>query len=262
MFMVGRARDLASWSPWMAVAGIAAVVGIAAFVRIERRVRDPLLPLAFFRKRDFTAPILSNALMASAYFGAFVTAPFVLLRLFGFSITLAAGIMLIRTASLTIASPVGGYLGSRIGPRHSAVLGCAILTIGLGVMAWAIRGETLAGVCIGLVLQGTGHGLALPSLTSSISNAVPEESLGIASAANRLTAQSGSAFGITLLTLVYAGRDTPEALGAAFLAGMGLSALSVLAALAMTPSSSVERAPDGPVGITRAPTSASLGRRD
>ncbi len=92
-----------------------------------------------------------------------------------------------------------------IGPRNAATLGTAILTVGLVGMAIAIRHEAIVGVGAALVLQGMGHGLSLPSLTSSISNAVPQNDLGIASAASRLTAQSGAAFGITLCTLVYGG---------------------------------------------------------
>jgi EmrB/QacA subfamily drug resistance transporter len=233
MFMLGSVRDLGADSPWVALAGVVGIGGLAAFVAVERRTSEPLLPLGFFARRNFSAPIVSNAFMASAYMGAFVLAPFVLLEVFGFSISVAAGIMLLRTLSLTLSSPVGGALGFRIGPRSASLLGCLILTLGLVGMAWAIREESLIGVGAMLILQGMGHGFALPSLTASISNSVPEADLGIASAANRLTAQAGAAFGITLLTLVYAGQNTPDALALAFLAGAVLSALSLLAALAM-----------------------------
>jgi hypothetical protein len=78
-----------------------------------------------------------------------------------------------------------------------------------------------------------GHGLGLPSLTSSVSNSVAEHDLGIASAANRLTAQVGTAFGITLLTIVYGGHNTSGSFALAFAVGAGLSALSLVAAATM-----------------------------
>lgn len=233
MFALGRVRDLGLQSPWILAGAVVGVLGAAGFVSVERRAREPLLPLEFFSRRNFSAAIVSNAFMAAAYMGAFVIAPFVLLRIFGFSISVAAGIMLLRTLTLTLSSPVGGILGTRIGERGAALVGSAVMTVSLCLMAWAVQQNVLLGVGAALVLQGMGHGLALPSLTSAISNSVPERDLGVASAASRLTSQAGAAFGITLLTLVYGGNDTGEALALALLAGAILSALSLVTALGM-----------------------------
>jgi EmrB/QacA subfamily drug resistance transporter len=235
MYALGRVRELGFASPWIAGACAVSALGLAAFVQVERRSAAPLLPLEFFRRRNFTAPILSNALMGAAYMGAFVLAPLILLQIFGFSISLTAGVMLLRTFTLTLSSPLGGLLGGRVGERAAAVLGCAIMTVSLVVMALGVAEASILGVGAGLVLQGLGHGLGLPSLTSSVSNAVPEESLGIASATNRLTGTAGSAFGITLLTLVYGGTNTGDAFALALLTGAALSMLSLAAAIAMGP---------------------------
>ncbi|MDX1650598.1 MAG: MFS transporter, partial [Myxococcota bacterium] len=224
-------RELGPGSPWIQGAFAAGVAGIALFVAVERRTEAPLLPLEFFRRRNFTAPIVSNLFMNGAYMGAFVLAPFVLQGVFGFSISAVAGIMLLRTLSLTLASPMGGVLGFRVGERGAAVTGCVIMTVSLVLIAFAVLERSLPLFGLGLVLQGTGHGLSLPSLTSSVSLAVPEEHLGIASAAQRQMVQVGTSFGITLLTIVYAGQE--DALSRAFAAGAVLSAVSLAAALGM-----------------------------
>lgn len=233
MFALGQARELGFGSPRILGSVIFGLFGLAAFTFVERRAVAPLLPLGFFARRNFTAPIASNAFMASAYMGAFVIAPLVLLQEFGFSISVAAGIMLLRTASLTLASPFGGTLGHRLGERAASVIGAAIMTVGLTLVAWGAAAASLLLFGVGLVLQGTGHGLALPSLTSAVSHAVPEQDLGVASAASRLLGQVGAAFGITLLALVYGGENAPERFAAAFAAGVVLSAFSLLAALGM-----------------------------
>ncbi|MGH0034640.1 MAG: MFS transporter [Myxococcota bacterium] len=234
MFALGRVRDIGLYAPTLWVAIGLGVAGLVAFVRVERRSAAPLLPLEFFRRRNFSAPIVSNAFMGAAYMGAFVIAPLVLLEIFEFSISAAAGIMLLRTMTLTLSSPVGGHLGGRIGERGSAVLGAAIMTLALCVIAWGTLHASLPILGVGLVLQGMGHGFGLPSLTSSVSNAVDEADLGIASAANRLTAQVGTAFGITLLTIVYGGENSNTAFALAFLVGAVLSALSLSSAAAMS----------------------------
>jgi hypothetical protein len=233
MFALGRVRDLGMGAPSILVACAVAVLGAVAFWRVESRCAEPLLPLAFFRRRNFSAPIVANAFQGAAYMGAFVLAPLILLEVFGLSISAAAGVMLLRTLTLTLSSPLGGVLGYRIGERGAALTGCTIMTAALMVMAWGVVEAALLVVGIGLVLQGMGHGLALPALTSSVASSVPEADLGIASAASRLMGQTGAAFGIVALTLVYAGNNTQGSFGQALLAGAALSALSVPAAFAM-----------------------------
>ena len=143
--------------------------------------------------------------------------------------------MLLRTVSFATSSPVGGRLGMRIGEGHAAKLGTAIVTLALVLAASGAVSETLWLFGAGLVLQGVGFGTALPSLASSISNSVSEQDLGIASAAQRLTNQSGSALGITLLTLVYGGVNEPSAFWRALLVGAALAGGSLLAACFVRP---------------------------
>ena len=230
MFAIARLRDLAPSSPWLWGPAVFGVIGLALFVRVEARTREPLLPLIFFSRRDFTAPILANAFMGAAYMGAFVLAPLVLLGRFGLSISEAAAVMLLRTATLTLASVAGGRLGMWIGLRNSVLTGSAVLTTGLLVIAYASLNTTLALFGFGLVLQGLGNGLALPALSSAVANSVPDRDLGIASAANRLTAQLGTAFGITLLTLAYGGTNTGAGFARAFSVGAAFAAVSVASA--------------------------------
>lgn len=233
MFALGRVREWGIDSPgvWSSIA--VGVLGLFAFVRVEQRSADPLLPLEFFRRRNFIAPILANACMGAAYMGAFVLAPLVLLEIFGFSISAAAGIMLLRTLTLTASSPFGGVLGYRIGERGAALVGCSIMTLALVTMAYGVAEHEFIVVGVGLVLQGLGHGLGLPALTSAVASSVAEKDLGIASAANRLMGQTGASFGIVTLTLVYGGVNTEGALARALLAGAVLAALALPAVLAM-----------------------------
>jgi len=230
MFALARARDLGGTSPVVLGAIAAGVVALFAFVRIERRTAEPLLELDLFGKPNFTSALVSNAFQGAAYMGAFILAPLVLFGIFGFTVLQATAIMLLRTLSLTLASPFGGRLGEAVGERMAATIGSLILTTSLVVIAWAASHGEIVAFGAGLVLQGVGHGLALPSLSSAVANAVPESDLGVASAGNRLTSQVGTAFGITALTLVYGGVDTGPSFQTAYLAGAGFAAVSLIAA--------------------------------
>jgi EmrB/QacA subfamily drug resistance transporter len=233
MLALGRVRDVGVLAPEIGASVLLGVLGLVLFVRVERRAAEPLLRPALLSQRSFTAPMLSNAFMGAAYMGAFVLAPLVLLKLFDRSISEAAAIMLLRTATLTLCSPLGGRLGMRVGERAAALVGAVVMTVALAIIAYGVLESSLVLFGVGLVLQGAGHGLALPSLSSAVASAVPDEELGIASASNRLTAQVGTAFGITALTILYGGDGSPEAFARAFALGAALSLASVVAAAAM-----------------------------
>ena len=230
MFALGRGEELGWTSPPVLVAGVVFLLGIVTFVAVERRVQAPLIALEFFRRANFTAPIVANAFLGAAYMGAFVLAPLVLLQVFGFTVSVAAALMLLRTVSFAGSSPIGGRLGGRIGERRAAMLGSGLVGFALVLAAFGASERLLWLFGAGLVVQGLGFGFALPSLTSSISNAVSEADLGIASASQRLTNQAGNAVGITLLTLVYGSVGGPQGFLRAFLLGAALAAGALAAA--------------------------------
>ena len=229
MYALGSVRSPAGFADWIPLALAVGFTGLAAFVWIEKRVDAPLMPLDFFRSPNFSATLATNAFTSAAYMGAFVVAPILLLRL-GYSVTAASYIVLIRTASLTIFSPLGGRFGEAWGERFASIVGCSVMTFGLFLSALAAHQESLVGFVAGLVFQGAGHGLSQPSITAAIARSVSLSDLGIAGAANRLMGQGGAAFGITLLALAYGGRNSPEAFALAFAVGGLLSALSIATA--------------------------------
>jgi len=233
MLALGRVREvgIGAASIWIAIA--VGMLGLLAFVRVERRATAPLLPLEFFRLRNFTAAIASNAFNGGAYMGAFAIAPLLFLNVFEYSVTTTAAVMLIRTLTLTLASPLGGRLGARIGEREASAFGAAVIAVSLVIIAFGSLWVSVATMACGLVLQGLGHGLSIPSLTSASTGAVPEEHLGIAAATNRLAAQIGVAFGITALMMVYGGHNEPRAFFHAFLVGAAMAALATVLAAGM-----------------------------
>jgi MFS family permease len=196
-------------------------------------VPDPLLPLAFFRDRSFSATLATNAFNSAAYMGAFVIAPLLLFESFGFSVTEAALLMVTRTASLTLASPLGGMLGERRGERAASVIGGALMTLSLLAIAWGAWTSNLLLFGIGLMGQGAGHGLSQPSITSAIAHSVHLSQLGVASAANRLAGQGGASFGIAALTILYGGVAEPGVFARTFALGAALAAASTVTALAI-----------------------------
>ena len=233
MFALGQLRERGLTSPWVLGSCAVGALGLAAFVPIERRVAAPLLPLALLRTRVFAAPIVANALTSASYMGAFVIAPFMLQRTFLLTIAATSGVLLLRTASYALGSPFGGALGERIGERSAAWIGCLVMAVSMGVLGLGALASSFWGVGVGLVLQGLGYGLGQPSISSAASNAAAEEDIGVASAVSRLMGSVGSSFGVTLLTLIYGGTNTPRSFALAFGAGGVLAVGAVAASLVM-----------------------------
>jgi EmrB/QacA subfamily drug resistance transporter len=234
MFALAQLRERSVASPWVLGPCALGALALVAFWRIEHRVAEPLVSPALFRSRAFSAPIVANALTSASYMGAFFVAPFLLQRIFGLSITVTSGVLLLRTACYALGSPAGGALGQRVGERGAAWFGCAVMAVAMAVLALGARAAAFGAVAAGLVLQGIGYGLGTPSISSAASNAADDEDVGIASAVSRLMGSMGAAFGVTLLGLIYGGHDTPPAFASAFAAGGVLATGAVAAALAMT----------------------------
>jgi EmrB/QacA subfamily drug resistance transporter len=229
------------------VAAVVAPVALIAFIAVERRTRAPLLPLAFFRDRDFSASIGASFFTSAAYMGAFFLASLLMLERFDYSLTGAVPILTVRPVLFALSSPVGGRLAIRFGNRLTAIAGCVLLTAGLLGLAIGAASKSLAIVVgVGFLCQGIGYGFLRPPISTALANSVPQRDLGIAAASERLMGQIGVAFGITTMAAVYAGDE--EQFAAGFVVGLVLAIVGAVTAFAMRPGRATA-APPSPVEV-------------
>ena len=113
---------------------VCAVVGIGLFLRVERRVEQPMLRLDYFKLRNFTGPLICQPLSQFAYMGGFLIAPILLASLFGYSVGAIALILLFRPAFFSLTSPLGGRLSGKYGERFFLLIGSALMV--LSMAAW------------------------------------------------------------------------------------------------------------------------------
>ena len=209
------------------------LAGLASFALVEARVAFPLLPLEFFRRRNFTTSLLAALFSGAAYMGGFVLAPLLLQSVFALSVSATSLVMLLRPTSFAITSPIGGSLATRIGERPVAMFGSAAIAVALVLLGLGGTADLLWIVIAGLVLQGIGNGTAQPTITATMSNSVDEADLGIAAAAQRMAFQVGSALGISTLTSIYGGTERASDFFTAYLVGAGIGAMALLFASMM-----------------------------
>lgn len=233
LFALSEATQLGWGSPFVVTCLIIAPASLVAFVMVERRVADPLLPLRYFARRNFTAPIISLAFLNAAYMGSFILTPLLLESVLGYSESRTGLLSIARPLAFSIVGPLAGYLTVRIGERVAAVAGAATVVAGMIWMSTLGMSSTDLMIIGSLAVAGIGMGLSMPPLSSSITTAVDERDLGIAGAAQQMMVQVGVVFGIQVMQTVQVARvDSAGLAGSyhqAYLAGAALAMVGVVA---------------------------------
>lgn len=221
--------------PIVPVLGVVAVIGLVAFVRAERRAEHPLLPLAFFQQRDYSASLSAQFASNFAYMGGFIITPLLFQYRFGYSVAATAGASIVRPLTFSLVAAGAGYVAARVGVRRSAITGLTILAGSMVSFAVAALAGNIALVYAGLFLSGLGMGSASPSLVSSAANAVPHDDQGVANAAQQMAASIGTVAGIQVLSTIQGGGRTAASFGPAYLVGACMAACGVVAASFLAP---------------------------
>jgi MFS family permease len=180
-----------------------AIVCAAGFVRIERRVRAPLLEFA-----DFKHPPLSGAVIL-AVISFMVSGGFVFLNTLylqegrGFS-PFIAGLSVLPLAALTVVlAPLSGTMTGTRGPRLPSVLATSFSIVAMIVMAITIGPRTPIAVLLGgYLLLGCGNGFLNTPITNAAVSGMPPERAGVASATTSTARQVGTSLGISLIASI------------------------------------------------------------
>lgn len=250
LFAINRG-PLWGWSNPMIVAGfVIAPISVVAFVAIERRVTNPLLPLAYVRRANFSFAIATQGFTNFAYMGGFVITPIFLESVFGYPETRVGGLMIARPLAFAIAGPLAGYVAVRVGERTSAIVGSAFVVASMLALSTVAPGTSDLVIVGALALSGIGLGCSSPALSASIANAVDERDLGVAGAFQQMMTQLGVVVGIQVMQTVAVVREASSgevgAYGEAYLVGGAVAFLGLLTSFFVRSSRwRVEGAPQG-----------------
>ena len=214
----------------LALAALSVVLGVA-FVLHERRAPKPLVPLHYFRRRNFVFPLGARAFVNFSYMGGFFLFPILMERVYGYSETSAGLLSTARPLMFSLSAPIAGYAAVKVGERWSVVTGCAALFVSMLVFTQVGTDPSVVLIIVALALSGLANGVSTPSTASSAANEVAPDELGVMSVAQLLITQIGVVAGIQVMVTVQASADggagTLESFHKAYLVG----ALVALAAV-------------------------------
>ncbi|GAA1880259.1 MDR family MFS transporter [Pseudonocardia ailaonensis] len=199
-----------AWASWQIVGlGVLAVVATVLFIRSQRTVAEPILPLGLFRSRNFTAAIALTFLTGFALFGAVTFLPQYQQIVQGASATSSGLLLLPLMGGMLVTSLLGGQLVTRTGRfRVLLIVGSFFMAAGLGLLSTMGLGTTQLTSGLFMVVLGIGMGFLMQTTMLVVQNSVGRKDMGAASGAATLFRTIGGSLGVSLLGTLYTARLT------------------------------------------------------
>jgi predicted MFS family arabinose efflux permease len=183
----------------------AAGVLLAAFMVIEHRVKQPMLPLGLFKRRAFTGVQLAAFAVSGSMFALFLYLTLYLQGFLGHTPVEAGLRYLPITVASFIVAPLAGMALARIQARYLMSAGLVLTGVGLALMAGLNVDSTWTALLAGFLISGIGVGLLNPVIADVALSVVPKEQSGMAAGINDTFRQVGIAVGIAAWGAIFLG---------------------------------------------------------
>ena len=194
-------------SPQIIGLAVLGVVLIGAFVAVERRAAEPVLPLKLFRVRTFTLAAVISFIVGFAMFGAMTYLPTFLQVVQGITPTMSGVHMLPMVFGMLISSTASGQIVSRTGRwKVFPIAGTGITALGLLLLHQLDEGSSTAEMSAYFFVFGLGLGLVMQVLVLIVQNAVSYEDLGVATSGATFFRSIGASFGVAIFGTIFASR--------------------------------------------------------
>jgi EmrB/QacA subfamily drug resistance transporter len=205
------------WSSWQAL-GLIGLCGssLLAFIAIERRAAEPILPPALFSENVFLYTSIIGFITGASLFGAVTFLPLYLQIAKGISPTVSGLMLVPMTMGIVLTSTLAGqYMGRTGRYRILPMLGTVLIFIGALLLTQVARDTSTLVFSGSIAVLGLGLGCIFPVVTTAVQNAVPREMLGTATAAGVMFRQVGGSLAVAVFGAMFAGRMAMELGGAA-----------------------------------------------
>ena len=179
------------------------VVALIAFVVVERRAEEPVIPLRLFRSSVFTASNIAAFAVAMVMFGSIIYIPVYAQGVLGVDATNSGLILMPLMLGLVVMGILSGLVITRTGRYKGIMLsGVAIMGAGLFLLTRLTWTSTQTQLTVAMVVLGVGLGMAMQQYTLVVQNAVARADLGVATASTQFFRNVGSTVGIAIFGTV------------------------------------------------------------
>ncbi len=201
----------------------ASVAAVAAFVAVERRAREPILPMDLFANRNFTVASSVGLIVGLSLFGAVTFLPIYLQVVKGVSPSTSGLMLMPMMLGMLVTSVISGRLISRFGRyKLFPIVGTATMTFGLGTLSLLSIETDAWQTSLDALWLGLGMGMVMQVLIIAVQNSVDYKHLGVATSGTMLFRSLGGALGVALFGAIFANRLHAQ------LSGPGMEFLSTV----------------------------------
>ncbi|MFY9633799.1 MAG: MDR family MFS transporter [Cellulosimicrobium cellulans] len=218
----GGKKDEGWDSPLTWAFGAGLIVTAAAFVMVERRAEDPIIPLSLFKNRIFVNATAIGFTLGLGMFSAIAFVPTFLQMSSGTSAAESGLLMLPMMVGLMGTSIYSGIRISKTGRyKMFPILGAAFTMAAMLWMTTLTAATPIWVICIQLFIFGAGLGLIMQVVVLVVQNSVPADQIGTATSTNNYFREVGAAMGVAVFGAIFTNRLS-ESLTSAF-TGAGAS---------------------------------------
>ncbi|MBW9146589.1 MFS transporter [Clostridium sp. CM027] len=177
------------------------ILSIIAFLIVEVKTKDPMLPLNLFKESTFTASCILFMSAGFATASPLLLLNFYLEQIFNYSPLKSGFILMTLSLAGTISVPLGSVLVKKIGARIVNFLGIFIVGVGTVLLSHIDINTSVTSMRITLAFMGIGFGFSIQAIASSIKY-LPVEKTGMASGIINAARQIGMCVGIAVLVSI------------------------------------------------------------
>jgi MFS family permease len=227
------------WTSTLIVLELAgAAVALIAFVLVELRVRQPMLPMRLFRDATFTGAQVAAFAISASFFAVFLYMTLYLQQILGLSAIEAGLVYLPGTLIMLVVSAGTAQLGAKVPARTMVAGGLVLVAAGVALMTLTSTDSSWLIMMPGVITACIGTGLVNPALSNVALGSVPVEQSGLAAGVNDTARQAGIAVGVAALGALIpaeaalgqgSASDYVSGLHDALFAGAGLLAIGAVA---------------------------------
>ena len=209
LFALVEGGALWGWTGWQTLACLAGSGALlAAFVLVEQRAADPVVPLDLFLDRTFAVTTVVGFFVGIGMFGAVSFIPLYAQGVAGATATQAGSALTPLLLSWVLMAVLGGRILHRVGVRRMVVAGLVLLTIGFFLLTRLGQGTPLWYLMADMALMGTGMGLVMLTILIAVQASVTRERLGIATSFSMFSRTIGGAVGVASMGAMLASELT------------------------------------------------------
>lgn len=179
------------------------VVALIAFVWVETKAEEPVLPLRLFKSSVFSFSVIASFIIAMAMFGAMIYIPVFAQGVVGINATNSGLVLMPMMVGMIVLGIVSGALVTRTGRyKEIMLLGVAIMGVGQWLLSRMDHTATQTQLTVAMIVFGIGLGMAMQLYTLVVQNGAEQRDMGVATASTQFFRNVGSTVGIAIFGTV------------------------------------------------------------